>query len=229
MASSQPFRHTKLVNESKSASKTQLKASKTRRGNNRKYRNSDSLNKQLICIGTNSAGLNPKKESLFQLINKIKPSVLTIQETKFMQYRMLKLEGYEIFENIRTETTGGGLLTAVDLDLNPFLISKHGDVEIMVVQFEIIEIKLRIINGYGPQEDDDASRIKLFWHTIETEVEFAMEEGCLIIFQCDANAKVGYSVVKGDPNPMSSNGKILLDLINRKGESGSTMRWNNYT
>jgi len=85
------------------------------------------------------------------------------------------------------------------------------------VQCEIDDIKLRIINGYGPQEDDEPGKIKLFWNTIETEVEFAMDEGCLIIIQVDANAKVGCNVIHKDPNPPSANGRILLELIKNKG------------
>ena len=85
------------------------------------------------------------------------------------------------------------------------------------MQCELKDKKLRLINGYGPQEDDDVNKIKLFWNTVETEVDFALDEGCLVLIQCDANAKVGYNVVKNYPNPMSANGKILIELIEHKG------------
>ena len=38
---------------------------------------------------------------------------------------------------------------------------------------------------------------------------------CLTIIELDANAKVGENIIKGDPNPTSNNGKIMLDIIRR--------------
>ena len=50
---------------------------------------------------------------------------------------------------------GGGLLTAVDQDLEPVLISDGGDEnEILVVQANLGNQEIRIINAYGPQEDE---------------------------------------------------------------------------
>ena len=42
--------------------------------------------------------------------------------------------------------------------------------------------------------------------------------GSIVDFQVemDANAKAGHKVIKNDPNPMSSNGKIMLDIIERQ-------------
>ena len=86
---------------------------------------------------------------------------------------------------------GGGLLSAVHLDLNPALITSSEDIDLLVVQLEIENAKIRLINGYGPQEDDDEIKINLFWQSIETEIMCAKEENCLVIIQLDANAKVG--------------------------------------
>ena len=72
--------------------------SKTRRSYSRLSSNYRNKHKQLTLIGTNSAGLNSKRESLFHLVNTLNPSVITIQETKFNHYRTLKIPDYEIFE-----------------------------------------------------------------------------------------------------------------------------------
>ena len=42
-----------------------------------------------------------------------------------------------------------------------------------------------------------------------------MEEDCCIIIQLDANVKVGYETIKKDLNPMSANGRRLVDLVDR--------------
>ena len=82
------------------------------------------VNKSLkfSLIGTNSAGLKAKMDSLqhvLQILNY--PSCVTIQETKMSCPGKIKIEGYEIFEKIRN-VHGGGLLTAVKVSLDPVLI-----------------------------------------------------------------------------------------------------------
>ena len=44
---------------------------------------------------------------------------------------------------------------------------------------------------------------------MEKEIISALEESCLILIQ------MGSEVVKGDPNKMSGNGKLLLELLDR--------------
>ena len=42
-----------------------------------------------------------------------------------------------------------------------------------------------------------------------------MQEGCLLILECDANAKLGNSVIKGAPDTQSKNGETLWSLVER--------------
>ena len=64
--------------------------------------------KSLLLIGNNANNLNTKKESLFNLINEFRPSLLTLQETMFKLPGQIKLNGYQIFEKLRYEKGGGG-------------------------------------------------------------------------------------------------------------------------
>ena len=93
------------------AAKSKLK---TRRGYSRKRLKNVNCNnvRPFSIIGTNSAGLGRKKESLFSLINALNPSVIMLQETKCLYYRTVTIPGYTIFENIPSDKIGGGLLTA---------------------------------------------------------------------------------------------------------------------
>ena len=86
-------------------------------------------------MGTNAAGLKAKKDSLIENIRLFdQPSIITIQETKFRKMGSMKIENYQIFEKIRNGF-GGGLLTAVDSNLEPVLIEVSNDEsEILVVQ-----------------------------------------------------------------------------------------------
>ena len=122
-------------------------------------------------MGTNAAGLKSKQESFFNLMNKFEASIITIQETKLTKVGTVKIPGYQTFEKIRKTRGGGGLLTVVHEDLEPVLVSEgNDDIEILVVEGVIGSEKLRIINGYGPQEDDDIKDILTFWQEFEAEI-----------------------------------------------------------
>ena len=88
--------------------------------------------------------------------------------------------------------------------------------EILVVQVRTQQQNIRIINAYGPQEDStNRDVIFEFWQEIEQEIISGKEKSCLIVIQLDANAKLGNKVIKDDPNDISENGKIMLDIIKR--------------
>ena len=171
----------------------------------------------LSILGSNAAGLKSKLESFYNTLNKFRPSICTIQETKNNKIGLIKLPGYQVFEKIRQNRGGGGLLTCVDVDLNPVLVSSCKDgAEILTVEISIENKKIRIINGYGPQEDDEIQEILAFWQELEGEIIRAKDEGCLIIVEMDANAKLGKDVISEDTHNISNNGKLLLDIIERQ-------------
>ena len=198
--------------------KTVLKTSK--RGGVRSKKNRDKKclkNVNFSIMGTNAAGLKAKKDSLMQNIKMFNnPSCITIQESKLRNSGSIKLENYQIFEKNRSGF-GGGLLTAVDQNLEPVLIeSANDESEILVVQCQIEDLKLRIINGYGPQEDDPVSKRLTFWQSLEQEIVAGKNSNCMILIQMDGNAKVGKNIISQDPNNMSDNGRLLLELIERE-------------
>ena len=128
----------------------------------------------------------------------------------------IKLKNYQVFEKIRSGF-GGGLLTAVDINLDPVLIEAVNDEnEILVVQCQVGEQKVRIINGYGPQEDDQLANRLSFWQTLEQEITAAKNSNCMVLVQMDANAKVGKNIIPADPNHLSENGRLLLDVLERQ-------------
>ena len=150
-------------------------------------------------------------QSAIKLYNN--PSILTIQETK-MRCKSVKLPGYQVFLKNR-EGLGGGLMTAVDENLSSVLVSSP-ESEILVVQSKVGNLNVRIINGYGPQEDEKQQVIFNFWQEIEKEIIAAKADNCCVIIQCDANAKLGKTVISNDSHEMSSNGNILWDILVRQ-------------
>ena len=143
------------------------KLKKTRRG-------WGSKGKKLIkftVFCNNANGLKGKKESFINSIKKFgSPSCILIQESKLRFPGTFKLQGYQIFEKTRAGL-GGGLLTAINEDLSPVLISQGSDeIEILVVQILVGKHKIRILNGYGPQENEMKGNILSFWQEFEKEI-----------------------------------------------------------
>ena len=91
---------------------------KTRRGNKRKYK-SVKNNLHFSIIAQNVSGIVSKKDSLCYVLNMLSPSVIVLQETKVNKVGKVKLDGYQIFEKVRTDISVGGLLTAVLNVFNP--------------------------------------------------------------------------------------------------------------
>ena len=189
---------------------------RTRRGGIKHKRR---LKVNFSLLGNNAAGIKAKKESLEANINIFKkPSCITLQETKLPQNSNFQVGNYQVFQKNRNGA-GGGLLTAVDPDLDPVQIAtRNEEAEILTVQIYLNNQKLRIINAYGPQ-DDDIQQSKLnFWLGIEEEIISAKEESCMIIIQMDANAKVGRGIITHNPsNVIDSNGQKLLEIMDRHG------------
>ena len=145
------------------------KHGKTRRGYNKRQSKTKNLNLKFSIIGCNANGLSGKFDSLENAINQFnRPSCITLQETK-LRSSNIKIPGYQTFLKNRTGY-GGGLLTAIEANLSPILVSSP-EKEILVVQVNVCHLKVKIINAYVPQEDDNTNNIYEFWHELEKEVQ----------------------------------------------------------
>ena len=188
----------------------------TRRGYGRKNLRHDKSNKNfnLSILGANANGIRCKVDSLDENINIFMPSIITLQETKVLRKGTINLKGYQVFEALRACNDGGGLLTAVDVSLNPHVITE--DSEVLTIQIKANSHNIRVINAYGPQEDDEINKILEFWEQIENEIIEAKNNSCFILIQLDANAKIGSQYLRDDPHKTSSNGLIMLDMVKRQ-------------
>ena len=183
-------------------------------------RNKKSKFQSNLCfIGTNAAGLTSKLHSFDALLKSINPTVFFIQETKLKQQGKIKTEHskkYQIFELNRKEKAGGGLAIGAIEEVKPVWISEGDDeVEILVVEIKIIDMKIRCICAYGPKETDCVDKKEKFWGKLTAEVENANLSECAIIIQMDGNLWGGPEVVKNDPNHINNNGKLFKDFLSK--------------
>ena len=181
----------------------------TKRGRGKKNQ------KCLNIFSTNAAGLKNKAHSLKNGLKHLSVGVFTIQETHFRKKGTFKVEGYEIFEAIRNKQKGGTMI-GIHNALNPMLIKQYDeDFELLVVEIEVAKEQIRVISGYGPQENWPESDRLPFFQALEEEINKAEMEGKSVIIEMDANSKLGPDVINGDPHPQTPNGKLLLNIIER--------------
>ena len=65
-------------------------------------------------------------------------------------------------------------------------------------------------------QDSSEDKINKFYATLEEEIISCEQENCGLIAELDCNAKLGREIIKGDPNSMSVNGRILWEIIQRQ-------------
>ena len=129
---------------------------------------------------------------------------------------LLTLGGYRCFATVRGDS-GGGLLIACLTSLKPTLIFEGDcECEVLVVQVVVGNKLLRIIAGYGPQECAPPVVRDKYRSTIEAQVERSYLAACMVLVAEDANAKLGPTIIPGDPHPMSENGRMMHDMIKRQ-------------
>ena len=127
----------------------------------------------------------------------------------------MTINDFHIFEAIRQKEHGSML--GVHVSLQPVLVSEYCDTFEMIV----VEIKaskdVRLIVGYGPQENIPVAERMPFFATLEEEIVSAKMAGKSIIIQMDANSKLGKEIIPKDPKAQSPNGKVLEGVINQNG------------
>ena len=166
---------------------------------------------------TNGAGVvKGKAESLRSEVEATSANIVTIQETHSLSKGQVKMpRGFVIFEAIR-KAKHGGTLCAIREELSPKLVEEYNEpFELLVVEVEVNEKSIRIITGCGPQENWEEAKRRPFFIALEAELVKAEIAGKSVIIEMDSNSKLGSQYIPNDPHPMSPNGRLLADIIER--------------
>ena len=84
-----------------------------------------------------------------------------------------------------------------------------------MVEIKTAEEPIRIVSGYGPQENWEEEKRRPFFLALETEIEKSELAGVSVIIELDANSKLGKHYIANDPHDMSPNGVLLSAIIER--------------
>ena len=78
-------------------------------------------------------------ESLSNKISVFNPAVIMLQETKLTRKNQIEIPGYQVYESIREDKGGGGLMTAVSSEINSAFISEgDSEADFLVVEVTIV-------------------------------------------------------------------------------------------
>ena len=84
-----------------------------------------------------------------------------------------------------------------------------------MVEIKTAEGPVRIVSGYGPQENWEEEKRRPFFLALEIEIEKSELAGVSVIIELDANSKFGKHYITNDPHDMSPNGALLSEIIER--------------
>ena len=80
---------------------------------------------------------------------------------------------------------------------SPLLIEEYSsEFELLVVEVKMGNKEVRLMSGYGPQENLKREDPELFFNKLEEEVQKAKLNDKAVLIQFDANSKLGPSVIK---------------------------------
>ena len=148
-----------------------------------------------------------KKDSFINLVNKLRPGVAMLQETKLYRQGQIKIDNYCVFENLRGQSEGGGLLTMVHENFEPVLVPRKKtskmDENILVVEAKLGISRIRYLNAYG----SISNKIE-FFSILDQEIDNAFSSNCFMCLQMDANGKLGNEIIAGDPYEISPTVRI---------------------
>ena len=119
---------------------------------NRKTRKQ--INQHIHILSTNAAGLKDKVSDLKNKVKYFNSTIFAIQETHFPKKGRIKVDNFHIFEAIQKSKIKGGTMLGVHVDLQPVLVKEVSDkFELLVVEITAGDTKIRLLSGYGPQEN----------------------------------------------------------------------------
>ena len=169
---------------------------------------------ELVMFSNNCNGANNKIEAIKAQIKHTEATIFNLQETHYSKKGKIKIENFQIYEAIRKKEHGSML--GVHVSHKPVLISEYSDMfELLVVQIEVDKKHIRVMAGYGPQENLDTDKRMPFFSALEEEIVRAKVANKSIIIQMDANSKLGKEIITEDPNEQSPNGAVLAAIVNR--------------
>ena len=194
-----------------------LKSNKNKTG----YRGRGNINrreKTFSVLLVNMRGYKSKERSLMNLIKKVQPSCVTLNETQLAGRAKVSLAPYTSWTKNRATKGGGGVATAVSERFKNCSVSAgegEGEDEFLVTRVECFRPALCIINCYGEQRKTSKDEVEKKWRRLRDVMEGvrARNELCLLIGDLNKLVGTGALGIPGNSPEISLGGKLLRELL----------------
>ena len=173
-------------------------------------------NKEITIATINVRGLKGKIKSLQSLLQTEKITIALITETMLKKGEKISIKGYRWAEKSRTNNRGGGvgILVSEKIAQNTTednTSDEHESLESKWIQIESRPKNIAIGVFYGPQENENISKAKEIFTSLNNQIAQKAEKNEIIIAG-DFNAKITINN-KECKQPESRNGKLLQTII----------------
>ena len=197
------------------------KPSIRRGGRKSRYKNVTNFNtcEEWNIYHCNLRGFDSKSVALKMILESVRPNVVTLNETLYINKKKLNIEGYKTYNRNRQNMNGGGVATSVILDDEKHALKVKEGVEgdeYLITKHTQFKVPINIFNIYGEVE----SRVKNTdiedrWYRIISELKKIELIGEHAILIGDMNKHVG-NIIKDNHTKVSHGGKLLRELLNTK-------------
>ena len=190
------------------------KEKKKYRGRGNAKRRDDKFSILLV----NMRGFKSKKTSLKNIIKKVKPGMVCINEMGLQGREKVRLDPYVSWTKNRSKKGGGAIATAVGPKYkNAAMGAGEGeeDDEYLITRIEDFSPALNVVNWYGEQRGAGKEEIEARWSRLRKEMEDirARKEFCCLAG--DLNKLVGNNElgVPKNSSEVSAGGKLLRGML----------------
>ena len=167
----------------------------------------------------NVRGYDSKRVSLQTILETVRPNVVTLNETHYVNKKKVNIDGYTVYNKNRSNMNGGGVATAIiSADAKYALKVKEGieGDEFLVTKHTQFSVPINVINVYGEIESRAKNKdIEDKWYRIVSELKKLEVLGEHVVFIGDMNKHVG-EIIKGNHSKVSYGGKLIRELLNTK-------------
>ena len=198
------------------------KKQRIRRGGKGRFRNDVTNFKtcdQWKIYHCNIRGFDSKSSSLKPILETVRPNVVTLNETLYMNNKKLNIEGYVTFNRNRKNTNGGGVATSVSQeDSKHTLKVKDGpnNDEYVITRHSQFKVPINIVNIYGETESRTTNNeVEDRWYRVVTELKKIDYRGEHVVLLGDMNKHVG-DLINGNHEKVSPGGKLIRELLKTK-------------
>ena len=173
--------------------------------------------RKLTIWYNNINGYKSKADSCMEIISKLNPDIIVMNETKLAKRNTLHrdLQNYDLVTKY-VKKGKGGILCGIkkNIGITSILeVTSSSNDNILTVKISINNFSLRLVVAYGPQENEPSDRKEEFFKDLEIEVKSCKVNDDNMIMIGDLNSKIDVQECK--IIPLSNNGKFLEEIISR--------------